>query len=391
MTHSSFQRGYVSGALHTHKGTAYVIRYRVRKADGSWTHKAERLYGLDGKKAARAVLDQRVREASKQSVFVEDLTVQAFVDQYWKAYLDRLGAKPSTRKSYGSILKNVLPSLGQLKLAHVTPLHIEQVLQDRIQKVTAKTLLNEIGLLQSIFTLAVENDLLDRSPVRSKHKPKIARSEKPIWTPEQVKLILLALPENYRPLFTCAACTGVRVGELLALSWSDLNFEEQTISIRKSLWGKQVVRPKTDASVRTLYAGPMLMDVLRIHRSRSPHCKPSDWVFCNSEGQPWNADVLRRDVLYPVLDRLQLTRAARSSGFHCFRHSAGSFVNSQTGNLKLAQKLLGHSRYETTANVYTHALSGEERAAALAVEEAIFGSCSQLFPNENNKRSKSVN
>jgi integrase len=90
-------------------------------------------------------------------------------------------------------------------------------------------------------------------------------------------------------------------------------------------------------------------------------------------------------------DRLQIPRPARNSGFHCFRHSAGSFVNSQTGNLKLAQKLLGHSRYETTANVYTHALSGEERVAALAVEEAIFGSCSHLFSNENNKGPKNVN
>ena len=60
---------------------------------------------------------------------------------------------------------------------------------------------------------------------------------------------------------------------------------------------------------------------------------------------------------------------------------SASFVNSHTGNLKLAQKLLGHSRYETTANVYTHALSGEERVVALAVEEAIFGSFSHLFSN----------
>jgi integrase len=118
------------------------------------------------------------------------------------------------------------------------------------------------------------------------------------------------------------------------------------------------------------------MDVLRGHKGRSIRCERADWVFGKADGHPWNADVLRRDVLYPVLDRLQIPRPARNSGFRCFRHSAGSFVNSQTGNLKLAQKLLGHSRYETTANVYTHALSGEERVAALAVEEAIFGSCS---------------
>lgn len=317
-----------------------MIRYRIRKLDGTWAHKAERLYGLDGKKAARAVLDQRIRETA------------------------------NPRVSFN---------------------HIEGVLHQRAQKVSAKTLLNEIGLLQSIFSLAVDNDLLDRSPVRSRHKPKTARSEKPIWSPTQVKQILAALPEPYRTLFTCAACTGLRAGELLALSWGDINFSENNISIRRSLWGKQVVRPKTDASIRVFCAGPLLMDVLRRHRLHSVHCEPSDWVFCNAQGQPWNADILRRDVLYPVLDRLQVPRPARSSGFHCFRHSAGSFVNSQTGNMKLAQKLLGHSRYETTANVYAHALSGEEREAAMALEEAIFGSCSQLFPNENSKGPKTVN
>lgn len=69
-------------------------------------------------------------------------------------------------------------------------------------------------------------------------------------------------------------------------------------------------------------------------------------------------------MLYPVLDRLQIARPTRSSGFHRFRHSAGSFVNAQTGTLKLAQKLLGHSRFETTANIYTHSLSDQERKAA---------------------------
>jgi integrase len=101
----------------------------------------------------------------------------------------------------------------------------------------------------------------------------------------------------------------------------------------------------------------------------------------------------RKGTAYVIRYRIRKTDGTwiHNSGFHCFRHSAGSFVNSQTGNLKLAQKLLGHSRYETTANVYTHALSGDERVAALAVEEAIFGSCSHLFSNENNKGPKSVN
>ena len=97
-------------------------------------------------------------------------------------------------------------------------------------------------------------------------------------------------------------------------------------------------------------------------------------------------------MLYPTLDRLQIPRPARSAGFHCFRHSAGSFVNAETGNIKLAQKLLGHSRFETTANIYTHSSSEQEREAALAVEQAIFGeSVRNVRENTNNKGSQVIN
>jgi integrase len=94
----------------------------------------------------------------------------------------------------------------------------------------------------------------------------------------------------------------------------------------------------------------------------------------------------RKPMLYPVLDRLHIPRPARNSGFHRFRHSVGSFVNAETGNLKLAQKLLGHSRYETTANIYTHSTSDQDREAAVAVEQAIFGeSVRNVRENTNNK------
>ena len=61
-------------------------------------------------------------------------------------------------------------------------------------------------------------------------------------------------------------------------------------------------------------------------------------------------------MLYPILDRLGIPRTSRAAGFHTFRHSAATIVNQKTGNLKLVQKLLGHSHLGTTADVYTHNL-----------------------------------
>jgi len=56
-----------------------------------------------------------------------------------------------------------------------------------------------------------------------------------------------------------------------------------------------------------------------------------------------------------------------------FRHSAATFLNQQTGNLKLAQKFLGHADISTAANIYTHTSSESDRGASVAIERAIFG------------------
>jgi len=83
-------------------------------------------------------------------------------------------------------------------------------------------------------------------------------------------------------------------------------------------------------------------------------------------GSPLNPDVLRKDVLYPTLDRLHIPRVKGASGFHAFR-SAASMLNAQTGNLKLTQKFLGHSNVSTTADIYTHVSEGMEREAAIVL------------------------
>src|SRR6266700_4902476 len=78
------------------------------------------------------------------------------------------------------------------------------------------------------------------------------------------------------------------------------------------------------------------------------------------------------------LDRLGIPRKSGASGFHTFRHSAASFINSQTGNLKLAQKLLGHATIDMTAKIYIHTTPEEERAVLLHWSEQFTVICSLI-------------
>ena len=185
--------------------------------------------------------------------------------------------------------------------------------------------------------------------------------------------ILDKTPKECRALFSTVALTGVRLGELLGLQWKHVDFDGRKLHVEQSLWHGQLGTTKTVSSVRTILFGDGLSQVLTQHFRDSLNIGPDDFVFCKKDGASLNPDVLRRDVLYPTLDRLGFPRPKRGAGFHAFRHSAASFINAQTGNLKLAQKLLGHSDIATTADVYTHTSAESEREATLAIERAIFG------------------
>lgn len=226
-------------------------------ADGKWKQKAETVYGLKGKKEALAVLDQRIRDSSNTAVIEgQDLTLAQFVDTYWRPHLDRKQVKPSTRQGYDSMFHlHIAPALGEFRLRDIAPLHIEQLLQKESGRVSPKTQRNIVVLLQSILSLALENDLIEKSPVREKHKPTVPKQPRPCWTPEQVRAIVEASPLQFRALFVCAALTGARLGELLGLQWKHVHLESRKLRIERSLWHDQLILPKTEGS-----AGALLFD-----------------------------------------------------------------------------------------------------------------------------------
>jgi integrase len=278
-------------------------------------------------------------------------------------------------------------------MSEVVPLQVEQFLQTKLKaRLSAKTTRNLLGILQGLFSLAVDNDLIVKSPVRNRHKPTVRHIEKPIWSPMQMREILENTPKQYRVLFQVLALTGARTGEVLGLQWKHVDLEKAQLRIEQSLWHGLLVAPKTRDSVRIINMSVVLVEALKRHSDVSDNRTSSDFVFCKPDGSPLHPDVLRRNVLYPVLDRLRIARPLGASGFHAFRHSVGSLINAETGNLKLAQKLLGHSNINMTADIYTHTSHESEREAARTVERAIYG---DLFPicssNETGNKTAAIN
>ena len=217
----------------------------------------------------------------------------------------------------------------------------------------------------------------------------MTHEEKPVWSAVQVRAIISAVPDQFKVLFTTIALTGLRLGELLALQWKHIDFENSKLKVEQSLWEGQIVSTKTRSSVREILFGDVLSRNLTDHLQGSRHIGPEDFVFSKEAGGPLHPDILRRDVLYSALDRCGISRPSRVSGFHMFRHSAATFLNQQTGNLKLAQKFLGHADITTTANIYTHTSSESDRGASVAIERAIFGDLFPIVPSSENRNKNS--
>jgi integrase len=234
-----------------------------------------------------------------------------------------------------------------------------------------KSVLNIYGQLKTMFSVAEENDLIERSPVRKKlHRPKQDSEEKPAWSAEQVRAILESVPDVWAAFFVCLALTTVRIGELLALTWQDVDLEGRKIRVSKSL-DRGVVIPRTKTRTKQMRHIPeVLFQYLQRHRVMSKFVGPGDFVFCRLDGSAWDPDHVRQSVLYPAVDRAGIPRLPRSSGFHAFRHAGSSIINEATGDLKLSQIQLGHKRISTTANIYTHGnVRRVERAGEVLAQE----------------------
>jgi integrase len=303
------------------------------------------------------------------------ITFAEFVEGDWRSYVENRKLKPSTLYSYCSMIdKHLLPEFGERPLPKIGPGDLTAFFERARNGKRRKYLLNLYSLLRVMFEVATDNDRVERSPVRRKlHRPVGAdegsnKTKKPALSGDQIKRVLLLMPDEYRTLFTCVAMTGVRVGELLGLKWSNVNLDRRELSITQSLWRRHLVTPKTEASARTLHLPAVLTGLLATHKQNARFNSPGDFVFARLDGTPQDPDYLRKKVLYEALKAAEIKPGNRSHGFHLFRHSAGSIVHSITRDVKTTQELLGHSRLSTTADIYTHVdkTVGEEASEALA-------------------------
>jgi integrase len=181
-----------------------------------------------------------------------------------------------------------------------------------------------------------------------------------------------------------AVYSGCRMGELLALRWTDVDLERGSLAVRRTLIRVEEHRgvfgePKTARSRRTVTLPAEAVDALRAHKVRQnthrlqvPGYASGDLAFATGAGTPPNSGYITR-AFKRALDRAELPRSIR---FHDLRHFAGSLMLSAGIHPKVASERLGHASVAITLDLYSHVLEGLDRDAADKVQDALRGKTS---------------
>jgi integrase len=265
--------------------------------------------------------------------------------------------------------------IGDIRFTEVTTADIERLYSAlRARGLAPKTVLNSHRILRAAFTEAVEDaKLRTDNPVVRKLAPKASRFEIKPPTPDEVKKIFAAADATpYGPLVRLAALTGMRLGELLALSWSDVDLERSTLHIRAST-------TKTQRG-RVIDLDRQAVTLLRRHQREQkdaieafgPAYADKSVVFANGVGKRIDSANLERAW------RSICTRAGVQYRFHDLRHLHASELLRHGVHPKVVQERLGHASITMTLDTYSHLIPSMQREAIGKIK---------LFADESTQKS----
>ena len=300
------------------------------------------------------------------------MTFREFVETQWQPNLFPT-FKHSTSRGYAYLLrKHLLPSFGEYKLTDVTRQMVQMFVAQICQRLSPKSVALAKNCLSKVFSTAIEWGYVEQNPATGVRLPARVSKREPIaLTPNQVQQLTSELREPCRSMVLIAVLTGTRRGELFALRWRAVDFDQKLIHVRESVYDGHFSSPKTRSSFRKLPMSEVLEQI--VLRLRRKSAAPEDLVFTSKNGKtPLRPENVLKRIIHPACERLGLPKV----GWHDLRHTSATLLH-QHEPLRVAQAILGHSDLQTTLG-YTHVLPGSQREAMKRLEQVV------LFPNVPN-------
>jgi integrase len=320
---------------------------------------------LGGKEATRRYAQERLNHVIQESVSPpapapkkEVPTFDAFTPTF--VNYSTSNNRPSTvYAKHGMLGLHLSPFFGSMRLDEIGPKQIEAYKAQKLEEeLSKKTINNHLTSLRKLVNLAVEYGDLDRAPkIRGFNiKPRYITEDEFLRFDEAERFLRAAAPE-WKAFLTTGIKTGLRVGELLALKWQDVDLVAGQLVVRRTLWRKQEGPPKGGLN-RTVPLSDVALATLKAHRHlRGPY------IFCDEAGGRLSHSKVKNVV--PATCRA--AGLAKRITTHGLRHSFASHLVMLGVPLKAVQELLGHESIEMTLR-YSHLTPDVKRDAVCRLD-----------------------
>jgi integrase len=292
------------------------------------------------------------------------LTISELAEHYRQRELkpDTVWKTHSTKLTYeGYLSKWILPRWGNYHLSRINAGEVELWL--RSLPLARSSCAKARNLMSVLFNHGIRHEICGRNPIRLVRQSAKRRRIPAVLSVADVQRLLRALPFRERTLVLLDVGTGLRMSELLALKWRDVNFRTREISVTRSIVFQVVGPCKTEASQKPIPLDSHLAKALQEWRKHSKYRTGEDWVFASpaSDGRrPYWAQSIMRNQIRPAAVKLGITERI---GWHTFRHTFSSLLRATGADIKVMQELLRHASSRVTLDTYTQAVTTQKRKA----------------------------
>ena len=273
--------------------------------------------------------------------------------------------KATTLGHYRNALRAyVLPAFGSRLIVEINREDVQTLLANQAKNYSSSTLRSIRVVLSLTLGWARDCGWLENNPCTRIRLPQQTGGRKvtrTVLTSEQVTAIAGKLEEPYATLVLFLAASGLRIGEAIAIKWSD--FEGNVLRVSRRICEGNMDSVKTESSIRRLPVDPALV-------SRMRSLGEGEWIFCSREGTPVNPGNALKRYVRPAATELRV----HLGGWHDFRHTLTTTMRRGGVHPKVISGILGHAKVALAMNVYDHADVEDFRQPLAVVAEDLLRS-----------------
>ncbi|MFJ8308765.1 MULTISPECIES: tyrosine-type recombinase/integrase [unclassified Streptomyces] len=352
-------------------------RARYRDLDGK-----EHARHFDRKLDAQRWLDE-VTTSMVTGLYVDPRAGKISFEKYaakWEG--EQIAGEAGARITDNALRVHLIPALGSYAMASLRRTHIQALFKKLSEQLGPGSVRNIYDVLVRVMTAAVEDKVIPTSPCKRITLPLITDEEITPPTVAQVRAMAAVMPPYLRAAIVVLAGSGLRIGELLGLKVSDIDFKNGTIRVeRQRLQSGLIGPPKTGKSRRTVPVGEVVIDALLAHLAARPS---KEWLFTMEEYEPLN---YRRWKTEWNCARKELQKAENKAAerqrrkpvelphmtTHDLRHFFASALIAGGASVKQVQLVLGHASAVITLRTYAHLWPGEEDRTRTVMDAVLGG------------------